>query len=110
MDENVTDDVEESAARWLGAVLLERHIRATHRTVPAFCEATGLERTYVSRLIDGDRGDRMPVTMASKIEEATGGAVPMAAWARRARPSDDLAAANATPAPADVAERPTVAA
>lgn len=83
MDANVTDAVEEST-RWLGAVLLERHIREKHRTVPAFCEATGLERTYISRLIDGDRGDRMPVTMAAKIEAATDGDVPMAAWAQRA--------------------------
>ncbi len=110
MDENVTDAPDESAERWLGAVLLERFIRTNHRTVPVFCEATGLERTYVSRLIDGDRGDRMPVTMAQKIEIATLGAVPMAAWARRAGPLDDLAAANAQPAPADVADAPTVAA
>lgn len=82
MDTNVTDRPEESA-RWLGAVLLERHIREKHRTVPAFCEATGLERTYISRLIDGDRGDRMPVQMAAKIETATGGDVPIPSWAQR---------------------------
>lgn len=79
---NVTDRPEDSA-RWLGAVLLERHIREKYRTVPAFCEATGLERTYISRLIDGDRGDRMPVQMAAKIETATGGDVPIPSWAQR---------------------------
>ncbi len=90
MDENATGP--EESTRWLGAVLLERHIREKYRTVPAFCEATGLERTYVSRLIDGDRGDRMPVQMAAKIETVTGGDVPILAWAQQAESEEGTTA------------------
>lgn len=73
--------------RLLGAALLEHFIRTNYRTVPAFCEARHVERTYVSRLIDGGRGGRMPVQMAVKIAAATDGYVPVESWAESVGPT-----------------------
>ena len=102
MAENVTKPAAELKERWRGSVLLELHIRSKHRTVIAFCEATGLERTYVSRLIDGDRGNRMPVQMAVQIRDATGGDVPVDSWAETVMAPAPMKASD-VPTEADLA-------
>ena len=64
-----------------GALKLRAYLDAHTQTIYAFCEATGLDRVQVQRVISGERGQRITVAFASAIEHATGGEVPMSAWA-----------------------------
>lgn len=63
-----------------GGVMLERWIRTHYGSIPAFCEAKGLERIQVQRAVNGERWKRISVNFAIAIEDATGGAVPIRAW------------------------------
>jgi hypothetical protein len=63
-----------------GALRLRAYLDAHTQTIYAFCEATGLDRVQVQRVISGERGQRITVAFASAIEHATGGEVPMSAW------------------------------
>ena len=55
------------------------HIRERHRTIPAFCEATGLDRLKIQRLIRG-LPRRIDVQFAAEIQKATKGAVKLKDW------------------------------
>ncbi len=50
-----------------------------HPSIPAFCEAKGLDRLKVARAIKGEIL-RVDVDFALDVEEATGGAVPVERW------------------------------
>lgn len=82
-----------------GSVLLRQHIDSAGTSIPAFALAAGIDRTQLQRLIEGSGAKRVTVNLASRIERATGGAVPVSAWA-----TDDAVALehDATSAP-DVA-------
>ncbi|HEY3237724.1 MAG TPA: hypothetical protein VGJ84_23590 [Polyangiaceae bacterium] len=56
-------------------------IRENYRTVPAFCEAVGLDRPKVERAIKGGYR-RMHLDLALDIEHATGGRVKAGRWRR----------------------------
>jgi plasmid maintenance system antidote protein VapI len=64
-----------------GSVLLRQHIDAVGTTIPAFALAAGIDRTRVQRLVEGGGAKRVSVIMATRIERASGGAVPVSAWA-----------------------------
>ena len=64
-----------------GSVLLRQHIDSTGTSIPAFALAAGIDRTQIQRLIEGSGAKRVTVNLASRIERATGGAVPVSAWA-----------------------------
>lgn len=55
------------------------HVRERYDSIPAFCEARGLDRLKVARAIKGDL-IRVDVDFAFAIEEATDGAVLAEAW------------------------------
>lgn len=57
---------------------LRRYIREGHATRKQIAEASGLEFSYVCRLVTGSR--RPGIDTAAAIERATGGAVPVRAW------------------------------
>jgi len=62
-----------------GAQKLLEHIRAKHKTVPAFCEFTGLDRLRIQKLLKGQL-KRIDVTLATEIQKATRGAVKIQDW------------------------------
>lgn len=62
-----------------GAAMLLGYIREHFSSIPAFCEAHGLDRLKVQRAVKGQMV-RVDVTFASEIEEATGGEVSWESW------------------------------
>jgi transcriptional regulator with XRE-family HTH domain len=61
---------------------LRRYIKEGHATRKQIADAAGLDFSYLCRLVSGSR--RPGIDTAAAIERATGGAVPVAAWASRA--------------------------
>jgi hypothetical protein len=68
-----------------GALDLRRYIDEQGISVPDFCEAHGLERVQVQRMLNGER-QRVSVEFAADIERATEGAVRVLRWNE---PADD---------------------
>ena len=64
----------------LGSLKLAAYIHARHSSITAFCDAHGLDRVQVQRLVNGDRCKRVTVIMAHLIHKATSGAVTYADW------------------------------
>lgn len=64
-----------------GSVLLRRYIDDAGTTIPAFATIAGIDRTQVQRLVEGSGAKRVSVMTATRIERASGGAVPVSAWA-----------------------------
>lgn len=64
----------------LGSRLLRQYIDATGTTIPAFADREGFARTEIQRLVDGGGAKRVSVAMATRIERATHGVVPIASW------------------------------
>lgn len=56
------------------------HIRAKYGSIPAFCDAKGLDRIKVQKAIRGEI-QRMDVDFAFAVERATDGDVPAFWWA-----------------------------
>ena len=64
----------------LGATALREWLETHEETIPAFAARAGMDRVAIQRLIAGVRGSRISVRVASQIEDATRGTVPMRAW------------------------------
>jgi len=64
-----------------GSVLLRQHIDTAGTSIPAFALAAGIDRTQLQRLVEGSGAKRVSVMTATRIERASGGAVPVSAWA-----------------------------
>jgi hypothetical protein len=62
-----------------GARALRRYLDSVGKSVPVFCEETGLDRIRVQRYLKGER-KRATVDFAKAIQDATGGAVPWDSW------------------------------
>jgi hypothetical protein len=73
--------IEDAAASDDASQALLRHIREHFGTVPAFCEAKGLDRVRVQKAIRG-KPKKFDVGFAFAIEKATDGAVPASLWVR----------------------------
>ena len=71
--------IEEASPQRAARALLA-YIRKHFGTIPAFCEAAGLDRHKVQNAING-KAKRIDVAFAMAIEEATSGAVKAAWWA-----------------------------
>ena len=71
--------IEQKASAQRASKALLAHIRAKFITVPAFAEATGIDRIKVQKAIRGEI-KRMDVEFAFAIEKATGGVVPASWW------------------------------
>ena len=78
-----------------GSVLLRQHIDTTGTSIPAFAVAAGIDRTQVQRLVEGSGAKRVSVITATRIERASGGAVPVSAWAVEAGEAGEDIAADA---------------
>lgn len=63
-----------------GARLLREFLAESKQSIPKFAEANGLCRIRVQRALNGER-HRIAVDFALAVERATGGAVPIGAWA-----------------------------
>lgn len=71
--------IEQAADQPAPAALLA-HIRASeHASIPAFCEAKGLDRLKVQKAING-KIKWMDLKFAFEIEKATDGAVAASSW------------------------------
>lgn len=77
-----------------GAALLRSWLDNTGQSIPSFCEASGLDRVTVQRLLTAARGKRISLELATSIEDATGGVVPARSWLH---PSDDSTAPTDEP-------------
>jgi plasmid maintenance system antidote protein VapI len=66
-----------------GSQLLRQFIDDSGGSIPSFAEEHDLDRVQLMRLIEGSGAKRVTVNLASRIERATGGAVPVSAWLRR---------------------------
>lgn len=75
-----------------GARRLREMLDRAGQSVPAFCEANGLDRLKVQRALTGST-KRFDVDFAEDIERATKGAIPHGAW----RTPDAQAAAAPAP-------------
>ena len=73
--------------RFDGARALDRFLRDNDLSVPSFCEAHGFERLPVERLISGD-AKRPAIGLLLRLQEVTGGAVAVDAWAPESRRED----------------------
>lgn len=62
-----------------GAHLLREHLDARGLSIPGFAEQHNLCRLTLQKLVKG-QAKRVSVDLAWSIEQATEGAVPMAAW------------------------------
>ena len=71
--------IEQKASAQRASRALLAHIRAKYTTVPAFAEATGIDRFKIQKAIRGEF-IRMDVDFAFAVEKATKGAVPAAWW------------------------------
>ena len=71
--------IEQKASDQRASRALLAHIRAKYETIPAFSEATGIDRIKIQKAIRGEI-IRMDVEFAFAIEKATAGAVPAAWW------------------------------
>ena len=65
-----------------GAADLRSYLKKIDQTVPEFCEAHGLDRIQVQRVLKGER-TRISVDFADAIERATNGDVYWRAWLLR---------------------------
>jgi hypothetical protein len=74
--------IEEAADSADAPQALLKHIRDNYGSVPAFCQAKGLDRIRVQKAIRG-KPKKFDVEFAFALEKATGGAVPAALWANR---------------------------
>ena len=69
------------------------HVRANYPNIPAFCEATGLDRLKVQKAIRG-KFLQMDAKFAFAVESATKGAVPASWWAEA--PSEEPSSSAAS--------------
>lgn len=76
-----------------GAKLLRQYLDAQGLSIPAFADRHDFCRIQIQRAIKGER-KKISVDFALAIQRATGGAVPMAAWAHE-QEATELAAAVA---------------
>ena len=86
-----------------GAVALDQWCAADRGRAARLALVLDVQESTVSRWRAGTSTPGGPARLA--LPRLTSGAVPLGGW-----DADDLAAANAQPAPADVADAPTVAA
>lgn len=77
--EDSDQDTDEKAPPLPGADALRQHIRDTGKSIPEWCEAHGIERISLQRLLKGER-QRVSVELAFDLEEATGGAIEAKLW------------------------------
>jgi len=63
-----------------GAKLLRAHITLSGLSIPDWCDKHAVPRITLQRVVNGDRL-RISVDFAIAVEKATGGAVPVRAWA-----------------------------
>ena len=65
-----------------GPERLRQHIKQRFDgNISAFCRETGLDRIQIQRIVKRERGGRMTVDFATKIERATAGDVKVSHWA-----------------------------
>ena len=66
-----------------GGVALRTHVTKLRVSVPDFCEAHGLDRIQVQRVMNGERWQRITVDFAWAIDRATQGAIPWTSFLSR---------------------------
>lgn len=76
--------IEDAEASGDAPKALLKHIRDKYGTVPAFCEAKGLDRIRVQKAIRG-KPKKFDVEFAFALERATDGDVPARLWAGEGR-------------------------
>ncbi len=60
--------------------LLAAHIMAAYLNEAAFCKKNNFDPSMISRILSGDRGNRISAQLAWDIAQATNGTVPIEAW------------------------------
>lgn len=73
----------ETAAPLLGAIKLLAYVRKHYDSIPAFCEAKGLDRYKVEKAIKGKLA-RIDIRFGEDVSAATNGDVKSADWIKSA--------------------------